>query len=232
MTRRTIFIIALVYLFVTLLLGLVFFLKRNWLWFVPDTFGPVPVGVLWFGALGAVLISLTGVFDHEHDWDPDYWQWHVSRPLIGLSLGVVSVIILKAGILAVGSTPNPEKSIPTNLLYYLIAFLVGYREETFRELIKRLVDVILSSGGTANTVPAIHIVNPNQAPHNVATTVVITGSGFIGTQSVKFGNSVVKFIVNSDVQLSVTTPTVAAAATISLTVTTKGGSASQPFTFT
>jgi len=32
----------------------------------------VPVGVPWFGAVGAVLISLTGVFAHEHDWDPNY----------------------------------------------------------------------------------------------------------------------------------------------------------------
>src|SRR5262249_49769675 len=136
---------------------------------------------------GAVLISLTGVFAHKNDWDKELWPWHISRPLIGIALGVVSVLILQAGILAVGSSPNTQSESnntkptntstppasagsqapnpdsqpantgsqpgntgaqpannnqpvnsnstngkPSNLLYYLIAFLVGYREETFR----------------------------------------------------------------------------------------------------
>jgi hypothetical protein len=88
--------------------------------------------------LGAVLISLTGIFEHEHDWDEGLWPWHLARPLIGMGLAVVSVLILQAGILAVGATPQPQPTIPKNLLYYLVAFSVGYREQTFRELIKRL----------------------------------------------------------------------------------------------
>jgi hypothetical protein len=87
--RKTIVFIALAYRLIILILGLLFFLRRRWLVFVPAAFGPVAVGVPWFGALGAVLISLTGVFEHEHDWDPGYWPWHVSRPLIGIGLGVV-----------------------------------------------------------------------------------------------------------------------------------------------
>src|SRR5215467_9262074 len=113
MTRKTIFIIALLYLSGILLLGLLFFVERDLLGFVPDAFGPVPVGVPWFGALGAVLISLTGVFEHEHDWDASYWPWHVARPLIGAALGVVSVLILQAGVLAVGSTPIKPTPTPT-----------------------------------------------------------------------------------------------------------------------
>src|ERR1700694_5173996 len=121
MDRKTTFSIALLYLLVILALGLLFFAKRSFLFFVPDSFGPVPVGVPWFGALGAVLISLTGVFDHKRDWDNDYWPWHVARPLIGIGLGLVSVIILQAGILAVGSSPQPQPNsqptpIPANLL--------------------------------------------------------------------------------------------------------------------
>src|SRR5260370_27141618 len=129
MSRKATFVLALVYLIVILALGLVFFVKRSLLFFVPDAFGPVPLGVPWFGALGAVLISLTGVFEHEHDWDPGFWPWHLARPLIGIGLGVVSVLILQAGVLAVGSSPNTQPELPKNLLYYLVAFLVGYREE-------------------------------------------------------------------------------------------------------
>lgn len=258
MDRKTTFILALLYLGVILAIGLVFFVKRDLLFFVPDAFGPVPLGVPWFGALGAVLISLTGVFEHEHDWDLTYWPWHVARPLIGVTLGVVSVLILQAGVLAVGSTPiqptptstppsstptptpaptppasqnQPTKPIPTNLLYYLVAFLVGYREETFRELIKRLVDIILAPGTVKTTGPTIQAVSPAQAPHGTPTPVTITGSGFSGAQSVKFGSSAAQFTVNGDGKLTATTPTPPNAGAVVLTVTTKDGSASIEFTF-
>jgi hypothetical protein len=233
MSRKAIFVISLLYLLVVLAVGLFFFIRRNWLFFVPDAFGPVAVGVPWFGALGAVLISLTGVFEHEHDWDSSYWPWHVARPLIGIAVGVVSVLILQAGILAVGSTPHPQPSaIPTNLLYYLIAFLVGYREETFRELIKRLVDLVLTPAGGRGTPPTIRLVNPTQAPHAAPTQVVLTGSGFSGTQSVKFRDLAARFTVDSDSQLTVTTPTAASIGDLPVTVTNKDGSATHQFTFT
>lgn len=288
MDRKTTFILALLYLTVILAIGLIFFVKRDLLFFVPDAFGPVPLGVPWFGALGAVLISLTGVFEHEHDWDLSYWPWHVARPLIGVALGVVSVLIMQAGILAVGSTPiqqptptptpastqtaatptptpaakptpaptgtvtqtptptptptpqgstgqnqpaNSKSPIPTNLLYYLVAFLVGYREETFRELIKRLVDIILAPGNVKVAAPTIQAVNPAQAPHGTPTPVIITGSGFTGTQSVKFGSSAAQFTVNGDGKLTATTPNLANGGPVILTVTTKDGSASIDFTF-
>src|SRR4029077_10484055 len=233
MDRKNTFGLALLYLTVILAIGLIFFVKRNLLFFVPDAFGPVPVGVPWFGALGAVLISLTGIFEHEHDWDASYWPWHVARPLIGVALGVVSVLILQAGVLAVGSTPiQPAATkIPTNLLYYLLAFLVGYREETFRELIKRLVDIILAAGAGKAAAPTIHDVNPAQAPHGTPTPVTITGSGFTSTQSVKFGSSAAPFTVNGDSKLTTTTPALPAAGAVVLTVTTKSGSASVDFTF-
>jgi len=234
MDRKTTFILSLLYLAVILAIGLIFFVKRDLLFFVPDVFGPVPLGVPWFGALGAVLISLTGVFEHEHDWDASYWPWHVARPLIGVAVAVVSVLILQAGVLAVGSTPiqnQSTKPIPTNLLYYLVAFLVGYREETFRELIKRLVDIILAPGDGKAAAPTIHDVNPAQAPHATPTPVTITGSGFTSTQSVKFGGSAAQFTVNGDGKLMATTPILQVGGPAVLTVTTKSGSASVDFTF-
>lgn len=277
MERKGAFFLALAYLIVILGSGLIFFVKPSLLSFLPNSFGPVPVGVPWFGALGAVLISLTGVFEHEHDWDVSYWPWHVARPLVGVALGVVSVLILQAGVLSVGFTPTQPGPTPTptpaatpaptptpqpkstqpvptqtptptstqpvstpqapptlsskNLLYYLVAFLVGYREETFRELIKRLVDIVLAPGNVKATAPTIHDVNPAQAPHGTPTPVTITGSGFSDTQSVKFGNSTAKFTINGDGKLTATTPTLQAGGPVALTVTTKGGSASTDFTF-
>lgn len=109
---------------------------------VSEMFGPIPRGIVWFGALGGVLISLSGVFEHHKDWDPSYWPWHVSRPLVGATFACVAVIAFQSGVLAIGGSVVTGSS-DKFLLYYLVAFVVGYREETFGRLIKRLADVLL-----------------------------------------------------------------------------------------
>ncbi len=149
--------------------------------------GSVPVAVPWFGALGAVLISLTGVFEHTADWLPSYKFWHWSRPLVGAVVGVVSVLIFQAGILAVGESVNPRgNESAKNLLYYLIAFLVGYREAAFREMIKRLGDVILVPAGTTGGIPTITSIEPKDVPAATGGKVTIIGTGLSRIQSVKF----------------------------------------------
>jgi len=55
-----------------LIVGMAYFVRPDLFTGVPALLGPLPVGVIWFGALGAVLISLTGIFEHHIDWDPTY----------------------------------------------------------------------------------------------------------------------------------------------------------------
>lgn len=52
-------------------------------WWLPDPAGPIPVGVTWWGALGGVTISLTGIFRHPRSWDDAHNGWHVARPVLG-----------------------------------------------------------------------------------------------------------------------------------------------------
>jgi RsiW-degrading membrane proteinase PrsW (M82 family) len=154
-SRALIFWIQIVYL-VALTLMAYFAAERSLE--VPDYFGPIPRGVPWFGALGGVMISLAGVFQYRADWDPAYWPWHVSRPLVGALVAVVAVLAFQSGVLAINATLPEQGSDTAYLFYYLIGFVVGYREETFRRLIKRLADVVLEpapertpAGGGANT---------------------------------------------------------------------------------
>lgn len=193
---------------------------------LPDSFGSLPVGVPWFGALGAVIISLSGIVDYRQNWDPSLTFWHYTRPLIGASLAIISVLIFQAGILAVGFNPIPPQggTVPKDLLYYLIAFVVGYREWVFRDLIKRVADVILTPGG--GTPPSVIrvLVNPPTGRVAGGDKVTITGSGFTDTTSVKFGPTPATNVqVNSDNQITATTPP-GAAGTASVSVTTKSGS--------
>ena len=89
--------------------------------------GSLPTPVLWFGALGAVLLSLTGVFDHPYDWDNGYLLWHIAQQFVGAALAMVAVLIVIAGILAAGSNPDPASgpNRTSDIFYYLVAFLVG-----------------------------------------------------------------------------------------------------------
>jgi hypothetical protein len=123
-----------------------------WLYFsdrlkLPGSIGSQPTsGVLWFGALGGVLLSLSGVFEHAADWNPSYRLWHIARPLVGAAVGLVAVLIVQAGILTIGQNATPGDHASRFVLYYIIAFIVGYREDTFRALIGRLGDLFLTPG--------------------------------------------------------------------------------------
>lgn len=223
-----VFAVAIVYLVVLLAAGFVYVtpLASQLGIKVPNSIGPIAVGVPWFGALGAVLTSLSGVFDHRHDWDVDMRYWHFSRPLIGATLGIVAVLIFQAGVVVVNTqATSPSATGTGNILYYLIAFLIGYREETFRELIKRLGDVILSPGD-GGPGPIIRVVSPDAGPSGGGTPVTISGANLKGTTDVHFGQARASaFRVDSDGQITATSPRATAAGPVLVSVTTKQGSA-------
>lgn len=162
----------------------------HWLWVdhIKDPIGGVvPIGVPWFGALGGLTISIYGIVDHLNDWQPRWTLWHAIRPLVGAILGTVAYLIFIGVIQATGTSPTlgtANHSQPINSVVYLvIAFVVGYREETFRSLIKRVVDILLSPGDQTNA-PSVSItpapVDFGQVAHGTTSqpkTVTITNTG-------------------------------------------------------
>jgi hypothetical protein len=222
-SQPAIFSLQILYLTLLATLAIIFFTNRD-LIDLPSSLGPVPVPVPWFGALGAVLISLVGVTQHRHDWDPGYRFWHWARPLLGASFGAISVLIFEAGILAVGTAPSASTgNIPKDLLYYLIAFLVGYREETFRELVKRLTDIVFSPGQSGGTV-VVNSMAPQVGSAAGGTTVTLLGNGFDNTDNVRYGSAQAQFHIDGDGQLTVTSPPGLAGSTVNVAVATKSAS--------
>lgn len=117
---------------------------RGWRPYLPDPLGPVPLAVPWFGALGGVLISMRGVFEHARDWDGRYVLRHVARPLTAAVSGTVGYLILIGGVVAVGQTPaTGADSLRSAVIYDVTAFAIGYREEVFRTLLRRTIDRLL-----------------------------------------------------------------------------------------
>lgn len=227
------------FLQIAYLIALGFFVvayRVHWIEPRPNFFGPVPFLVPWFGAVGAALLSLSAVFEKRGPaWDVEYRFWHWARPLVGAIVATVTVLILQSGILAVGGqTPNQTDSSGStkNLLYYVFAFIVGYREEIFRQLIKRLADVILTPPAQTGVAPVIASIEPSEAVAGRETAVKLTGSGFTEATSVTLGGESVQFASASDTQMTVTVPATAQSGPTSLVVTTQQGIATASFTIT
>jgi IPT/TIG domain len=236
-SRRAVFFIEVVFL---VALG-VFVVAYRAHWIEPRKafFGPVPFLVPWFGAVGAALLSLTGVFDHRgRDWKPAYCYWHWARPLVGAIVASVSILIFQSGILAVGgqlptqTTGTSAATNTKNLLYFVIAFVVGYREDIFRQLVKRFADVILTPPADGAAGPVIESADPPQATAGQETEVIIGGSGFTGTTSVKLADAEIPFTVASDTQLTATIPADAVTGATTLAVTSAGRTKSTPYRLT
>jgi|SRR5579872_550441 len=147
--------------------------------------GIIPVGVPWWGALGALTISIYGIVDHVHDWDTKWSLWHAVRPFVGAILGTTAFLIF----IGVLRSVNPSLTAPVDkgpigqVPYLVIAFVVGFRESTFRELIQRVVDIFFkpstgqSSVGISITPSPINFghVAPNTAS-DITVTIRVTRS--------------------------------------------------------
>ncbi len=118
---------------------------------IPASVAGVPISILWFGAAGAVLVGLYGIFDHGHlDWQRRLNPWHIGRPFTGALLGTIGYIAFVGVIRATGA--NPVTNDPAGrFVYYVVAFLVGFRELAFRQLIARVSDLLLGPGSVAET---------------------------------------------------------------------------------
>jgi hypothetical protein len=132
---------------------------------LPDPAGGVIyLAVPWAGAAGGLAISLVGVCNRASDWDPRWNVWHAFRPVLGVVFGTAGVLIF---VLFPGTlTVTTESDIATLddvsvALLGVVAFVIGYRESTVRELIKRVTDTILTPdsgkaeevGGATPTTP-------------------------------------------------------------------------------
>lgn len=110
---------------------------------LPHHFGHIPVGVPWFGALGGCLVSFGGIFQYNRSWNAKFNWWHPVRPLIGTATGSVACVLLLATLHAA----SPSTKLTDAGVFDGAAFVFGYAESAFRQLVKALTDVLLKPGG-------------------------------------------------------------------------------------
>jgi hypothetical protein len=120
----------------------------------------IPYWVPWAGALGGVSISLVGVARYAGDhWDAErYAYWHLARPFLGGIFGTFAVLIVVLVLKTVTTFDTKVPYTPQGVAVLCVfAFVVGFREETFRDLVLKVVDVILSPGPPGAAAPAAQV---------------------------------------------------------------------------
>ena len=108
---------------------------------------------LWFGAVGGTTIAYWGLIKHtiDLDFDDQYILWYILKPVLGAVMALISVIIVQGGMVTLGGSANFKNEFPL----YIIAFLAGFSERFFIQLIDRVLTSLLSNGGTQKTAAAL-----------------------------------------------------------------------------
>lgn len=141
---KWVFVLQMIYLVALVAIGLLYIHWTAFQHLLPNPAGPIPLAVPWWGALGGVTISFTGIFRNADRWQSRYELWHIARPFIGAVVGSVSYLIFIVIIRATGTIPS-HQSPTSNAIFDLVAFITGYREEAFRDLLKRASDSLFST---------------------------------------------------------------------------------------
>jgi len=184
--RTRVFVFDIVVFFVLILLGWMYFAPSVMLQnLIPPQLQGTPIYAVWFGALGGIIISLKGVYDHgPREWQDAYNLWHYGRPISGAIAGGVILLLLKA----VG---GDELSWPVALA---TAFIIGTQERRFfnflYEVARLLVQVPGDPQDEAISVMEIH---PDRGPRG--TELRILGKGFDPAATVWVGSSKLERVV-------------------------------------
>ncbi|MHB8394346.1 MAG: hypothetical protein ACYDC5_07570 [Candidatus Dormibacteria bacterium] len=137
------YLAALIALFITYVM--VAWLRSH----LPANLGTLPIGMVWFGATGAVMSSLYGIFLHNQEWKTSYNYWHYCRPLFGAVTGSIGALMYLV-LLHLGSA-SIVKVEP--LTFYVVAFVLGFADKYFMQLLQNVAMVIIKpgNGGTSGT---------------------------------------------------------------------------------
>jgi hypothetical protein len=136
---RILFPLAVSYLSALVALFIVYVSWKGFRVNAPSAFGQIPVGVVWFGAVGAEVISLYGIFVHNQEWKASYNYWHYVRPLFGAVTGSVGALLYLVA-LRLGNSGTVSVD---NVTFYAVAFIFGFADKSFLQMIKNVTDVII-----------------------------------------------------------------------------------------
>jgi hypothetical protein len=99
------------------------------------------VGCMMWGGIGGVIGALISLVKHiaiEQDFDRQHMLWYISSPIVGYGVGAVIFLIMRAGLL---SLTGPGQGINSPFIMYVIAWLSGYQQNVFTDILKRILKI-------------------------------------------------------------------------------------------
>ena len=106
----------------------------------------IPIGIFWWSTLGAVLISLYALYEHNNDWESKYNLWHSLKIIHGPAIGAISFLLFSIITqLATNSKPIPTHYNNVSFIFYAVAFLSGFREKNLKDLIAHATDLLFKT---------------------------------------------------------------------------------------
>lgn len=151
----------------------------------------VPVYCAWFGALGGVIISLKGVYDHGASRPPGQWEdsynlWHLGRPVSGAAAGGLTYLLLLV----------VNQNGPTAPVAYAAAFILGTQERRFFNFLSEVGRLIVQVPGEGKT-GEFELTGIHPAQGAAGDPVILRGRGFAANLEVTIGGNPLGHIVVS-----------------------------------
>jgi hypothetical protein len=140
----------------------------------------------WFGALGGVIISLKGIYDHADGpggWDRSFNLWHFGRPVSGAVAGLMTVVLL--------STTISDPSKLTTPVVFSAAFIFGTQERRFFNLLYEVARLIVQVPDDVKSA-GLRVTDIQPSEGSAGGVVVITGQGIEPGVTVKLGSAAVE----------------------------------------
>jgi riboflavin transporter FmnP len=105
----------------------------------------VPLSVAMWGAAGSLAAILYRFYNQEERVRLDFEvRWLIARPVIGIIMGAVVYLAMKAGLFLLTATPQSDTgpAAPASQLgvYWLIAFIAGFSDKFYIKIINLLVE--------------------------------------------------------------------------------------------
>jgi len=147
---------------------------------------------MWLGALGGVVISLKGVYDHARNppWDHGYNLWHFGRPFNGAITGLITVLIF------VFFAQNGQFNRP---VVYLAAFILGTQEMRFFAFLAEIGRIIVQVPPSAKPPSGLRVIAIDPSQGGPGTQLIVVGQGFEQGAKVKLGGmELEKPVVSAD----------------------------------
>jgi hypothetical protein len=93
-----------------------------------------------FGGVIGALLALTKHIAIDQDFDKQHTWWYFTSPTMGIGIGAVVYLFMHVGLFSiVGANAN----IASPLVIYVFAWLAGYQQNIFTDLVKRMMKTLM-----------------------------------------------------------------------------------------